>query len=193
MKDVLRVKEGFPGGTSSKEPACQCRRPNRRRFNPWVGKIPLEEGMATHCSILAWRIPWTEEPGRLQSIRSDTIEVTYQAHAPRVKEASQLLWRNVPFIKQICFHDNTVRPQCEIPQQKQLHHNVNDPYYHKIIKVPICNLVSQGDGAKVKVHIAWNLSSFKSRKSRLSAQQLGCQSLQLTSSFVKLPLLEPAH
>ena len=29
---------------------------------------PLEEGTATHSSILAWRIPWTEEPGRLQSI-----------------------------------------------------------------------------------------------------------------------------
>ena len=29
---------------------------------------PLEEGMATHSSILAWRIPWTEEPGRLQPI-----------------------------------------------------------------------------------------------------------------------------
>ena len=29
---------------------------------------PLEEGMATHSSILAWRIPWTEEPGRLQLI-----------------------------------------------------------------------------------------------------------------------------
>ena len=28
----------------------------------------LEEGMATHSSVLAWRIPWTEEPGRLQSI-----------------------------------------------------------------------------------------------------------------------------
>ena len=31
---------------------------------------PLEEGMATHSSILAWRIPWTEEPGGLQSIGS---------------------------------------------------------------------------------------------------------------------------
>ena len=30
---------------------------------------PLEEGMAIHSSILAWRIPWTEEPGGLQSIR----------------------------------------------------------------------------------------------------------------------------
>ena len=29
---------------------------------------PLEEGMATHSSILAWKIPWTEEPGRLQSM-----------------------------------------------------------------------------------------------------------------------------
>ena len=29
---------------------------------------PLEEGMATHSSILAWRVSWTEEPGRLQSI-----------------------------------------------------------------------------------------------------------------------------
>ena len=31
---------------------------------------PLEEEMATHSSILAWTIPWTEEPGRLQSTRS---------------------------------------------------------------------------------------------------------------------------
>ena len=33
----------------------------------------LEEGMATHSSILAWRIPWTEEPGRLQFIGSHTV------------------------------------------------------------------------------------------------------------------------
>ena len=38
----------------------------------WVRSLgwedPLEEGMATHSSILAWRIPWTEEPGALQSM-----------------------------------------------------------------------------------------------------------------------------
>ena len=34
---------------------------------PLGGEDPLEEGMATHSSILAWRIPWTEEPGGLQS------------------------------------------------------------------------------------------------------------------------------
>ena len=33
----------------------------------------LEESMATHSSILAWRIPWTEEPGRLQSIGSHRV------------------------------------------------------------------------------------------------------------------------
>ena len=32
------------------------------------GEDPLEKGMPTHSSILAWRIPWTEEPGRLQSM-----------------------------------------------------------------------------------------------------------------------------
>ena len=34
---------------------------------------PLEKGMATHASILAWRIPWTEEPGRLQSIELQRV------------------------------------------------------------------------------------------------------------------------
>ena len=34
---------------------------------------PLEKGMATHSSILAWRIPWTEEPGRLKSMESQRI------------------------------------------------------------------------------------------------------------------------
>ena len=34
------------------------------RFNPWVRKIPLEKEVATHSSILAWEVPWTEEPGR---------------------------------------------------------------------------------------------------------------------------------
>ena len=34
---------------------------------------PLEEGMATHSSILAWRIPWTEEPGGPQSIASQKV------------------------------------------------------------------------------------------------------------------------
>ena len=42
----------------------------RHRFDPWVRKDPLEKEMATHSSILAWEIPRTEEPGRLQSMGS---------------------------------------------------------------------------------------------------------------------------
>jgi len=34
---------------------------------------PLEEEMATHSSIIAWRIPWTDEPGRLQSMGSQRV------------------------------------------------------------------------------------------------------------------------
>ena len=34
---------------------------------------PLEKGMATHSSILAWRIPWTEEPGGLRSVGSQRV------------------------------------------------------------------------------------------------------------------------
>ena len=53
---------GFSGGASGKEPSCQCRGHETR-----VGSLgregPLEEEMATHSSILAWRSPWAEEPG----------------------------------------------------------------------------------------------------------------------------------
>ena len=49
----LQVK-GFPGDSVVKVSTCQCR---ERGFNPWVGRIPLEKGMATHPSILARRTP----------------------------------------------------------------------------------------------------------------------------------------
>ena len=41
---------------------------------------PLEEGMTTHSSILAWRIPWTEEPGRLQSTGSQRVRHNSVTH-----------------------------------------------------------------------------------------------------------------
>ena len=53
------------------------------QFQSLGPKDPLEEGMTTHSSILAWRIPWTEEPGGLQSIGSQRVrhtEVTGHAH-----------------------------------------------------------------------------------------------------------------
>ena len=39
-------------------------------------EVPLEKGMATHSSIPAWKIPWTEEPGGLQSLRSRGVRHT---------------------------------------------------------------------------------------------------------------------
>ena len=54
---------GFPGGSEDKAFACNAGDPG---LIPGLGR-PLEKEMATHSSILAWRIPWTEEPGGLQS------------------------------------------------------------------------------------------------------------------------------
>ena len=70
---------------------------------------PLEEGMATPSSILAWRIPWTEEPSRLQSIQFSSVQslshvllfgipwtVAYQA-PQSVEFSRQEYWSGLPF------------------------------------------------------------------------------------------------
>ena len=58
---------GFPGGSVVKNlPAMQG--PQEMRVQSLGGEDPLEEGMATHSNILASRIPWIEQPDRLQSI-----------------------------------------------------------------------------------------------------------------------------
>ena len=43
------------------------------QVRPLGWEDPLEKEMATHSSILAWKIPWTEEPGRLQSMGSQRV------------------------------------------------------------------------------------------------------------------------
>ena len=58
----------FLGGASGKEPGGI-----EIWIQSWVEKIPLEEGMATHSSILAWRILWTEEPGGQWSTASQRV------------------------------------------------------------------------------------------------------------------------
>ena len=47
--------------------------PQETRVPSLGGEDPLEKGMATHSSILAWRIPWTEEPGGVQSMGSQRV------------------------------------------------------------------------------------------------------------------------
>ena len=63
-----RHKEGFPCVSDGKEPACS---EGDQGLISGSGST-LEKGKATHSSILAWRIPWTEEPGGLQSMRSQS-------------------------------------------------------------------------------------------------------------------------
>ena len=58
--------KGFPSGSAVKNPPVM-QEMQETRVRSLGREDPLEEGMATHFSILAWRIPWTEEPGGLQS------------------------------------------------------------------------------------------------------------------------------
>ena len=64
---------GLPGGSELKSPSAV-----QDTQETWVRALgqedPLEEGMATHSSNLACRIPWTEEPGELQPIGSQRVE-----------------------------------------------------------------------------------------------------------------------
>ena len=58
---------GLPGGSVGKESACNA------GGLGWGWEHPLEEGMAIHSTILAWRIPMTEEPGRVQFMGSQRV------------------------------------------------------------------------------------------------------------------------
>ena len=73
------IHVGFPGGSDGKESAH-----NMGDLGSIPGREdPLGKGMATHSSILGWEIPWTEEPGGLQSI-------VFQNHCWRVTAAMKL-------------------------------------------------------------------------------------------------------
>ena len=81
---IVRQSLGFPSSSVVKNPpAMQV---------TWVRSLgwedPLEKEMATHSGILAWEIPWTEEPGGLQSMgskESDTTVTNTHTHACRAK------------------------------------------------------------------------------------------------------------
>ena len=60
---------GFPTGLESKESGCNA----GDRVQSLGREDPLEKGMATHSCILAWRIPWSEEPGGLQAMGSQRV------------------------------------------------------------------------------------------------------------------------
>ena len=65
----VTVPPGFPNGSDGK--ASSCNAGDEGDTGSALGQEdPLEEEVAAHSSVLAWEIPWTEEPGRLQSMRS---------------------------------------------------------------------------------------------------------------------------
>ena len=64
LEGLCVIFRGFPGGSVGKESACNAGTQVRSRGQ----EDPLEKGMATHSSILAWEIPWIEEPGGLSSL-----------------------------------------------------------------------------------------------------------------------------
>ena len=69
---IIKERMGFPGGSEVKNPPASA-----GVKDTWVQSLgkedTLEEEMTTHSSILAWRIPWTEEPGMLQSMGSQRV------------------------------------------------------------------------------------------------------------------------
>ena len=69
----------FPGGSDGIESACNA---GDLGSNPGSWRSP-GKGNATHSSILAWRIPWTEEPGRLQSTRLQRIGHAWATNTPQ--------------------------------------------------------------------------------------------------------------
>ena len=71
----------------------------------WVRSMgqedPLENEMSTHSSIIACRIPWAEEPGKLQSIesqKSDTNEATSHTHTHTQKREIWEYWKEIPLL-----------------------------------------------------------------------------------------------
>ena len=96
------ITPGLPRGASGKEPACQCRRHKRCRFDPWVKKIPWRR----HDKSLAWEIPQTEEPGglglqfmgpwRVGQDWSDSAHITF-----RSLESTKQGWKNTRKFKNI--------------------------------------------------------------------------------------------
>ena len=69
--DKFSLDKGFPGGSVGKASAYSAG--DQGLLQSLGQEDPLEKGMATHSSFHAWRIPWTEEPGGLQSMGSQRV------------------------------------------------------------------------------------------------------------------------
>ena len=73
---------GFPSGSVGKESACNAADLGDSVWST-AQEDPLEEGVPTHSSIFAWRIPWTKKPGRWQSMRFQRVGHNWSDEAHR--------------------------------------------------------------------------------------------------------------
>ena len=73
---------------------------------------PLEEGMATHSSILAWRIPWTEEPGGLQSMASQRVRHDWATNTFTFQSYGWLHWQPVSIHR--CFPKDSMLKRTQL-------------------------------------------------------------------------------
>ena len=69
---LVRVDRGFPGDARGKQPSLPVQETQETQVRSLGWEDPLEEGTVIHSSILAWRIPWTEEPGVHGDVQSWT-------------------------------------------------------------------------------------------------------------------------
>ena len=95
------TSRGFPGGSVVKKKKKHLSMQETQET--WVQSLnqedPLEKEMATHSSILAWRIPWTEEPGRQQSMGSKRVWVcTHNSAHDTSRELKVLEYWACPFL-----------------------------------------------------------------------------------------------
>ena len=72
---AVGLPEDFPGGTVIKNPPANAGNAGDLGLILGTG-TSMEEGMAAHSSVLAWRIPWTEEPDRLQYMGLQELDMT---------------------------------------------------------------------------------------------------------------------
>ena len=81
----IRLRASLGGSVVKKPPAKQ-----ETRVQSLGREDPLEKEMATHSSVLAWRIPWTEELGALQSMGSKKLDTTEQLNTTNNHETRQV-------------------------------------------------------------------------------------------------------
>ena len=94
---VIQCQWDVPGGARGKEPTCQCRR-HELRVRSLDGEDPLEKGVTTQSSILAWRIPWTEELGGLlstglQRVRHDWSDLASSTVSIQQRIRTRRIWK----------------------------------------------------------------------------------------------------